>query len=184
MIRSLIVLLFILAFSNATVRSESVPVETLRKIFHSAVLDASLISSFVNEMDKIKDPTPIELAYKAAAEALKAQNEWNPLEKILYLKKFHKMIGKAVKLDVNEIEIRFLRFGIEYNIPSILGFSNNMLEDKSLIINSVSKIERFDIEEYFGVFILTLLSDSGMCSPEELALVKSKIESASDPIGF
>ena len=105
---------------------ETVPVSTLRKIFHEAVMDPTLISPFVAEMDKIIDPTPIELAYKAAAEALKAQEEWNPVEKLLYLKKFRKMITRAIELDVNEIEIRFLRFGIEYNIPGIFGFSNDI----------------------------------------------------------
>ena len=151
-------------------RGETVPTSTLRKIFHDAVMDASPIPSFAAEMDKIKNPTPIELAYKGVAEALKAlkalkaQEEWNPVEKLLYLKKFRKMLTKAVEMDVSEVEIRFLRFGIEYNIPGIFGFSNDMHDDKVMIIDSVSRIEKFVIEHYFAIYILTLLADSGLCS--------------------
>ena len=169
-------LLMVFVLGTGQLSATSLPIQTLRKIFHNAVLDASQIASFTKEMDKIKDPTPIELAYKAAAEALKAQEEWNPVEKLLYLRKFNRMMSRAVAQDMDEIEIRFLRFGIEHNIPGVLGFSKNMHQDKSLIISSVSKIERFEVEEYFAIYILNLLSDSGLCSDQEIALVKSKIE--------
>ncbi len=171
-----IITLFLVIITASSSWGETVPVSTLRKIFHSAVMDASLISPFIVEMDKIKDPTPIELAYKAAAEALKAQEEWNPIEKLLYLKRYRRMITKAVELDIDEIEIRFLRFGIEYNIPSIFGFSKDMYDDKTLIIDNVSRIEKIEIDQYFAVYILTLLSDSGLCSSDEIRMVKSKIE--------
>lgn len=174
--KAILTLLFALILSVNSSWGETVPISTLRKIFHNAVMDASFITPFVTEMDKIKDPTPIELAYKAAAEALKAQEEWNPVEKLLYLRKFRKMITKAVELDVNEIEIRFLRFGIEYNIPGIFGFSKDMYDDKVLIIDSVSRIEKFEIDKYFAAYILNLLSDSGLCSSDEIKMVKSKID--------
>ena len=128
-------------------------------------------------VDGIEDPTPIELAYQAAALALQAQEEWNPLEKYSYLKKFKRLISKAIERDSNEIEIRFLRFGIEHHIPPFFGFSTDMEDDKAAIIRTVSKIERFEIDQYFSIYILTLLSDSGLCSDEEIELVRSKIQS-------
>ena len=148
----------------------------LRKIFHSAVLDADRIPSFAEEMDNIHNPTPIEMAYQAAAQALQAQEEWNPIEKLSHLRKFKRLMTRAVELDVDEIEIRFLRFGIEYNIPGIFGFSDDLYEDKVMIIDSVSRIEKFEVDQYFTVYILTLLADSGLCSPEEIAMVRSKID--------
>ncbi|MEQ9425654.1 MAG: hypothetical protein RJQ09_14610 [Cyclobacteriaceae bacterium] len=169
------ILIFVAALAFSAIAS-TVPTQNLRKVFHAAVLDAEKIPEFLSIVKGIKNPTPIEMAYQAAAEALKAQEEWNPVEKLLYLKKFNKMMQKAVDLDASEIEIRFLRFGIEYNIPGILGFSKNMPSDKQMIIDSVARIEKFEVDQNFTRYILTLLSDSGLCSEEEINLVRSKIQ--------
>lgn len=176
MMKNLLLAFVIFAASFLTAKGETNSTKTLRKLFHAAVLDDQLIPEFTSYVAGIDHPSPLELAYQAAGEALKAQEEWNPVEKLLYLKRFQKKMRKAISQGTDEIEIRFLRFGIEYHIPSILGFSSNLREDKTMIIDSVAQIDRFEIDQYFTAYILTLLSDSGLCTNREIELVKSKIQ--------
>jgi hypothetical protein len=156
--------------------ANTIPTSTLRKLFHNAVLDPAKIPEFTSRVLQITSPTPIEMAYQAAAEALKAQEEWNPVEKFLYLRNFKKTISKAIELDAHEIEIRFLRFGIEYNIPGVLGYSKDMHEDKTMILDSILQVEQIEIDKFFTIYIITLLADSGLFTLEEIDLVKSKIK--------
>jgi len=167
----------ILFFVNISISlADPIPATTLRKLFHNAVLDPTQIPAFTCKVSQITTPTPIEMAYQAAAEALKAQEEWNPIEKLLHLRKFKRLIAKAVELDADEVEIRFLRFGIEYNIPVMFRYSNDMLEDKAMILDSISQIEQFEVDQFFTIYIITLMADSGLCTQEEIDLVKSKIK--------
>ena len=160
--------------ANISLSNPTIP--ELRKTFHNAVLDPSFLPDFLDKLDEILETDAIQLAYKAASEALQAQQKWNPLEKLVHLKKFRKMMDEAVNMDIEEVEIRFLRFGIEYNIPQVLGFSPNLSEDKTMIMKSVSVMNYFEIDPFFSVYILTLLQDSGLCTNEEIEMVRSKIE--------
>ena len=61
------------------------------------------------------------------------------------------MLNKAVNLDSTSIEIRFLRFAVLHNIPSILGYSKEAKEDAerlySIIINPKNYGDNFLIEK-------------------------------------
>lgn len=78
-------------------------------------------------------------AYKGASEALYAKNSYNPLYKWHYVAEADKSFAKATILDKENIEIRFLRFSIEYNLPRLLGYSTHLEQDKNVILKNFEK---------------------------------------------
>jgi len=80
----------------------------------------------------------LRLAYQAAGEALKARETWLPWEKLAHFQKAMHLFEDALLQNPNQIEVRFLRYTIQSNTPSILGMGVNMLEDKQLILQHIT----------------------------------------------
>lgn len=110
------------------------------------------------------------LGYQAAAYALKARSVWNPIDKLMYIKKSQETFKEAIILEEDNIEIRFLRFSIQYNTPAVLGFSQDMVEDKNKIVQSVPS-DRLPPRMQYNM--IHYLINSNQCSEEEVTFLKT-----------
>jgi hypothetical protein len=77
---------------------------------------------------------PLRLAYRAVGEALKARHTWLPWEKLAYYKTAMQMFEQALAYQPTEIEVRFLRYTIQQNTPSLLGLGIDIEDDKRAIV--------------------------------------------------
>jgi hypothetical protein len=59
--------------------------------------------------------------------------------------------------------LRYLRFTIQANAPSILGYNKNINEDKLFLINSVKNIDDEDLKNS----VVSFLTKSPYLSPDE-----------------
>jgi hypothetical protein len=80
---------------------------------------------------------PLRLAYRAVGEALKARHTWLPWEKLAYYKTAMQMFEQALAYQPAEIEVRFLRYTIQQNTPSLLGLGTDMEDDKRTILYNI-----------------------------------------------
>lgn len=147
----------------------------IRSEFHKAALDPEKIVSFHTYISNIDDNEPILKAYRATSEALMAQITWNPVEKYQQLQKFEELINDAVKNDPDNIEIRFLRFSVEYSIPRFLGASKNLMEDKHMILSNLERVGSLELDPYFTRYILYFLKETNLCEPEYLVKIESTL---------
>ncbi len=58
--------------------------DRVRKSFHNAVLNKTQIAVFQSLSDSLPIDVPVFQAYKAVAQALQAQEKWNPLDKLAH----------------------------------------------------------------------------------------------------
>lgn len=75
-------------------------------------------------------------AYHGTAWAMKAKHHGNPVKKLEFLNKGLSDINTAVLLNAADIEIRFLRFSVEDNIPSVVPFKSHIAADKKMLIEN------------------------------------------------
>lgn len=127
-----LVILFVAMIYTSDVFSHNI--DEIRKTFQLAIENARITEKLSADLKKIPNPDPLTLAYIASVEALKAKHAWNPFTKHEYMKSFGKMMNDAVKRMPENMEIRYLRYNIQYNVPSYLGYSPNLQEDKKYII--------------------------------------------------
>jgi len=76
---------------------------------------------------------PVFLAYLGAYQTIWANHVFNPLSKLSTFNKGKKNIQKAVTMDSNNVEIRFIRYSIQKNAPRFLGYSSDLATDKKFI---------------------------------------------------
>ncbi len=147
----------------------------IRKTFHNAVLDKGKVKEFHDFINKLDDEDATVNAYKAVSKALYAQVEWNPFRKYQLVSDFSEIINQAVNEESDNFEIRFLRLCIEYHLPRFLGFSSNMTGDKAIIMSQLKDIEKLDYDPFFTGFIMYFMDETGLCKPQELTVIKSKL---------
>ena len=141
------------------------------RTLYSKSADDSQCADMLNEMLRNVDLSeyPLLMAYYAASEAIKAKYIWNIFSKIQYLKQSASGFEKAVSLSPENIEIRFLRFTVQYHIPFFLGFSVNLEEDKQVICDHIAKS---DTDTEMKKEIADFLIKSQKCDRTELEILK------------
>ena len=138
--------------------SAAMPLNELRAKYMTALHDQDKAESVYMLFLEIKEPSAKILAYRGALEAIMTKTTWNVFKKISYLNQSEESFRKAISRSPNDIEIRFMRLAVQYEIPEYLGFSNNKEEDKKFI---VSNINHFDaslfplqtVKEIYGFMI-------------------------------
>ena len=100
--------------------------------------DSKIFLAKVNA-DYQKTKKPIFLALSGVGNFFLAKNSYNPFNKISFLNKGKKMLDKAVELENNNLEIRFLRYISQKKIPKILGYNQNLKEDEIFLRKNYSK---------------------------------------------
>lgn len=131
----LISLSFVLFFNNL---SAGTPVENLREFFFRADNEAG-VKAFGMYAAGLKEQTALINAYRGTAKAMSAGYTDGFLSKIQAFNVGKDMIEASLKADPQNVEIRFLRYCVQANIPGILGYSGNMNEDFEIIYPLLSK---------------------------------------------
>ncbi|MBD3750609.1 MAG: hypothetical protein IE931_14065 [Sphingobacteriales bacterium] len=164
-------ILFSLFTSNFT---KVYDIKKIREDYITAINSSDKTDELYSQLSAIKSPEPILLAYLGSVQALKAKHAWNPVSKLSYLKQGFKTINAAVAKAPNEIEVRFLRYSLEYYVPSFLGFSKNLHSDKVKIIELLQKQHpiKLDIDKTILKNMIYFMVHSDECTPEELAILK------------
>ncbi len=150
-------------------------IHEIRSEFHSVVLNPEESRNFHGYISEVKNPTATVKAYQAVSEALLAQVVWNPFSKLSQVVKYDKQMVEAVKADPTNIEIRFLRLAIEYNLPSFLGMSEHVEEDTDMIVRNMSGINEIQLDRSYGQYIFHFLTETGLCSEEEIRGMEKRL---------
>ncbi len=112
----------------------------IRSDYPKAAVDKKACRLMIDELSK-QNGGAVFLAYLGAYKAIWANHTINPISKLSTFEKGKKDIEAAVKLEPNNIEIRFIRLSIQKNCPSFLGYRKHIESDLKFIDgnkNSVS----------------------------------------------
>jgi tetratricopeptide (TPR) repeat protein len=171
-----LLLFLLLAFTTNSLPIESTKTYTLpvlRQEFLNASKDEDAAKRFYEKMNSYNQEHPVKLAYKAASEAVMAKYTWNAYSKIKYVNTALDTFERAVALDIDNAEIRFLRFTLEYYIPRYLGLSRHIQEDKRIIIDSLKKYSESGMTVELARAIKDFMLSKDHCSEAEKKELKS-----------
>lgn len=151
--------------------------DTVRIAYSNAIESSTKTEEFAKILLAITTENVAEnailTAYKGALEALRAKHAWMPFNKLAYLDNSKKFFVAAIENAPNDIEIRFLRFSIQSNLPIFLMQSPNVQEDKEVIIKN---LEQNTLDIRFVEVIAAFVLKSGQCNDKESVFLTSKIQ--------
>lgn len=117
----------------------AIELDYVRANYDKAVTDKKLCSQMIEDL-KEAEQTPLFLAYLGALQTIWANHVFNPLSKLATFKKGKNNIELAISKEPENVEIRYIRFSVQKNAPSFLGYNNNLKEDKDFLVKNKKNI--------------------------------------------
>lgn len=184
----LLVLLSTILFAYTTennkvllTNSEIKLIEELRLTYYKAVEDEDSIEDYENFVFKnfsaISDISKaLAVAYKAGIDAVKSKHAFWPLSKLNYLKKSMESLERAIIIESDNLEIRFMRFSILHYVPGFLGYSAERDEDAKVIFTELLKKNYGILDKKIQKGIFQFLIESDRLSEKDSQLLISQLK--------
>ena len=119
----------------ATLRFLSVDIAEVRSLFASADKSETACERLFQLTDGYTiDYKPVVYAYHAAAEMTMANHVSWPGTKLSYFRSGKEKLEAVVRKYYRNIEIRYIRFAVQYGSPSFLGYRDNLDEDRNYVL--------------------------------------------------
>lgn len=128
--------------------------ETLRLAYKEAGQDDSKIEAFSELVKDItKESNPTLIGYKGAAIALQAKIQKTIQEKKKGFIEGVDYLEYAIQKEPNNIELRFIRLGIQENTPKLLKYKGNIDQDKRFLIKQYPHISSKNLKGHIKDYI-------------------------------
>lgn len=154
-------LLFIKTQLFAT--GKNIEIDNVRMLYQKAATSETACREMVEMLSEFDEKNPLLLGYQASGTMMMAKYAFSPFSKLSYFKKGKQMLEKAIKLDESSLELRFLRFAAQTNIPSFLGYHDRIENDKTFILKGFKEATDIKLKE----FIFPMLSQSKYLNDKE-----------------
>jgi len=155
---------FLLLFFAMKTRSAEPELREVKSLFEAAVHSKDSADRLLKILYSVgQSSSPLLICYKGAAEMIRCRYGFNPIHKFSRFKKGRILIEEAVKKEPDNLEIRFVRFAIQTNIPAFLNYNDHITNDKKYLLSNVKKIKDKKLKQD----ILAYLSTSNYCTAAE-----------------
>ncbi len=166
MLKYLFLTLFLTFSTLVSTEANPYALSHLRRQYQQAAADKEAGEKFYKFMAAYTHQNAVVLAYKAAAEAIRARDA-SMFNKLTYVQQASKQFEQAVKLDNDNPEIRFLRLSVESNLPSFLGLSQHVDEDRQFLLDTLLRHPNSGLDaESFGL-VRSFLVERGHVSDSD-----------------
>ena len=139
--RKYVILLTLIFCGISQIRAQQISIDKVRDQFFAwdKTEDGALkLYKSLEKADLTKDP--LLLAYRGASSAAAAGSVSGVWKKLEYFNRGKGELEKAVGLKHQDAEIRFLRLATQLNAPGFLGYTSDIKNDKSSIINTLKSV--------------------------------------------
>jgi hypothetical protein len=150
---------------------QPVNINKIRDLYCSAPLvkqDAKQLDQLMVGVN-VDTNAPVLVCYKGASQMIDAKYSLNPYLKFENFNKGKELMTKAISRDTLNLEMRFIRYSIQSNLPGFLGYHDELSSDKNfLLVNT-----RLASDPQLKEIIFTFFCGQSMIKPEELKQLKN-----------
>jgi hypothetical protein len=129
-------------------------VTQLRTMYKQSAKDKESAEDFLAKLNGVNDKSaPVLVAYKGVAQIVQAKYMFNPINQLSTFKKGKALIERAVAADPGNVEVRYLRFTIQTNAPSFLGYNEHIDADKKVLVDNFPKLTDAQLKQMVHNYI-------------------------------
>jgi len=125
----------VLSFSMSMMTNSFHPsLEDLRKLYSRAAISEDTCRTLIKTLGSysVKNE-PLLAGYRGAATMIMARHAFNPVTKLRHFKQGRALLEEAIVEAPQNAELRYLRYSIQTNCPSFLGYKDNLQADRQLL---------------------------------------------------
>lgn len=146
--RNIIFLVLLICCTSSFKSNATVDIASVRMLFQQAALDETACKQMISLLAPYGEESPLLLGYKGSGTMMMAKHVFNPFSKLSYFKKGKQMLENSIDTDEQNLELRFLRFAAQTNMPSFLGYNSDIEKDRAFILNHFSQIKDIGLKEF------------------------------------
>jgi len=140
----------------------------VRKNYVVAVNDKEVMLQLNEELTEVnKEDKKILVAYKGSVLTLMAKFANTSKEKKAFFKEGASLLEYAILEEPTNIEMRYIRLGVQENAPKVVGYRKSKSEDKQFILDHYNEISSNELKTLIKGFVIQSIS----FSEEEKALI-------------
>ena len=144
----------IVLISAISINISHLTVDIVRDAYKEAAHDKTKVEAFYKLLLKItKKDEFVLVAYKGASIALLVRQEKKVKDKKNLFVEGVSYVEYAIEKSPNNIEVRFIRLGIQENTPSFLKYKSSIEEDKQFILKQFKTITSISLKSLKIVFL-------------------------------
>lgn len=118
----------------------------------------------------LKEQTPFVIGYSGATKMMMAKHFFNPFLKISYFNAGKKQLQEAIARDKNNVELVFLRYATQVSAPAILGYTQDLVADKKIILK---ELYRQNLDEKLVKTIVAFIKRQKLSIEEQQLLLNN-----------
>ncbi len=129
-------------------------VHEVRLQFHAATSSEKVCSKLIVSLERYTEKDhPLYTGYRGGANMVMAKHVLNPFNKLSYFKRGRDLLERAIRSDRNNVELRFLRYTIQTNVPGILGYKSNLEADRQYIERSLGTLKDAELKKIIIAYL-------------------------------
>ncbi|MES2827924.1 MAG: hypothetical protein V4687_07210 [Bacteroidota bacterium] len=137
----------------------------VRKLFYMAAVESSASVEFSKTLKSVNEnSSALMFCYKGAAHMMEAKYAFNPITKFIKFSKGKSAIERSIAREQENLEMRFLRFSIQVNLPGFLGYNDQIQADKLKLLSKINDLDDKFLKEKITAYLIA----SKRCSQAEL----------------
>lgn len=134
--------------------AQELTLEQVRKKYPLATKDETVCEELYTALNGKGEGKDLICGYTGCVTMLKAKYCVNPFSKLEYFKDGKKLLEDAIEKNKNNIELRFLRFAIQENLPALLNYDDNLDEDKSYMMKYLPMLELPELKKAIASYMI------------------------------
>lgn len=91
--------------------------------------------------------------FMAVGKFFLAKHSYNPIRKVSFFNDGKHLLERAVKADPQNIEIRLIRLMAQENAPRIMGYNQNIREDREFLKNEYTRASDDELRTYIKKYL-------------------------------
>lgn len=123
----------------------------LQKGENSEVAAKKLIEKSSMAFSETKQP--IYAGFLAVGKFFMAKHVFNPLKKMSYFNEGKKTMEAAINSDPKNLEVRLMRLITQESVPKLLGYYQNIEEDRNFLTRDYKKTADNDLKIYIKAYL-------------------------------
>lgn len=148
------ILILILVLCNSVAFAIKPTHDEVRELFFKSQVEEKDCLKLIDILTPYNEKNnPLFLGYKGSANIIMAKHVSNPFTKLSNFRKGRNMLEKAIAADKKNSELIFLRFAIQTNIPTFLGYHNEIQEDKKHLQNVLPHLKDKALKEHISGYM-------------------------------
>jgi hypothetical protein len=151
--RSILIFFITLFFSWNTALAQP-ELSKIRSLFLTASNNKTSCELFKKECDKLASSLSTTIqGYRACSKMMSAKYFINPLTKLTEFKQGKQQLEHCIQKDPNNIELIYIRYSIQTHVPSFLGYSSDLDQDKQKLKQASTNLTDLELKKNIIAYI-------------------------------